>query len=283
MVATNGANYGAGDTILSFFSVDLITWSPVDIIPVMGPDFFPPPASISDLWAPEWHYDSVNEDFVIFWAARGTGIMPTLPTPNCTGTQDFRFAFFYTRTTNWINFTTPQILFDPGCYVTGDGGIDGDIVVDDEGTFTLVYKDARGVGEGHTVEESRGIRLAHSDVLAGPYVYANETISGLLVPTLVEAPQIYPGPDNCTQGSEGRFLYYDCSFWPTPAGWPRPPYGVAWAPAPFVASSANFTFLDGACTANSTDVSFPKDATHGSFLCVSDEEYADITGAYPPA
>lgn len=276
MVTTNGDR---NVNILSFFSVDLITWSPVQELNLMSPPYFNPPAAIGDLWAPEWRYDAVQEDYVLFWAARGTAILPSLPSPNCTGIQDSRFAFFYSRTTDWKTFSQPQIMFDPGCFATGDGGIDGDIVQDDDGKYVLVYKDARGVGEGHAAEVNRGIRLAYSDTLAGPYNYANATVSNLLVPTLVEAPELYPAPDN---GMAGWYLYYDCSFWPTPPGYPRPPYGVAHSPS-LHAATANFTVIPGACTGNSTQVSFPKDATHGSFLCIDQQTYNILIQAFPPS
>jgi hypothetical protein len=133
------------------------------------------------------------------------------------------------------------------------------------------YKDARGVGEGHDVELIRGIRVvaSASSSAAGPYL--NASISQLLVPTLVEGPE-------AVAFNGGWLLYFDCSFWPTPSGYPRPPYGVATIPS---LSDPTYTFVPGSCNANSTDVSFPPAATHGAFICVSDAQEAALKKAFP--
>jgi hypothetical protein len=162
MVATNGANFGGDSSILAWSSTDLITWAAESVVNVMGPSFFPK-GQIGDVWAPEWHADPAG-GYMVFWAARGDGIMPSLPSPGCAGNQSSRFAFFATHTDDFTfaGMTQPTVIFDPGCDATGDGGIDGDIVLDEDGVYTLVYKDARGVGEGHNVEMYRGIRIATS-------------------------------------------------------------------------------------------------------------------------
>jgi hypothetical protein len=276
LVATNGENFGGTPTILHWSSSDLITWSAEQVIDIMGPQFFPPPAAVNDLWAPEWRWDPVTNRYMVFFAARGTGIMPDLPSPNCTGTQSSRFAFFRSFTTDFLNFTTPEVFFDPGCFFTGDGGIDADLVQDENGRYLFVYKDARGVGEGVAVEAHRGIRLAYSDTIDGPYL--NATITDFLVPTLVEAPEIYRVPDNSPLGG-GFFLYFDCSFWPVPSGYPRPPFGVAHSPT---LSQFSFTTLEGSCTGNNTaNMQFPVGATHGSFICISDSQLSALEAAFP--
>jgi hypothetical protein len=126
------------------------------------------------------------------------------------------------------------------------------------------------------VEMYRGIRIATSSTssLYGPY----GNITDLLAPTLVEAPEIYPSPDG---GPGGWFLAFDCSFWPTPSGWPRPPYGLARANT---ISGHSFTTLEGACTGNNTqNMQWPSGATHGSFMCISDAELAALESAFPSA
>ena len=273
MVATNGQNFGGTPTILQWVSDDLIHWSPEHVIDVMGSQFFPPPTTVDDLWAPEWRWDAAKGEFMVFWAARGKGLLPALPSPNCSGQQDYRFGFFQTHTPDFVHFSPPTLFFDPGCYFTGDGGIDGDLVQDEKGQFVFVYKDARGVGEGHGAELKRGVRLATSVGIAGPYT--NASVSDLLVPTLVEAPEVHTAP---TGGPPGYLLYFDCSFWPTPPGQPRPPFGVAHSPS---LAQPVFTTLPGSCTGNSSAVSFPRGATHGSFVCITDQQLQALRSAFP--
>lgn len=54
LVSTNGAGFGNTPTILTWSTADLITYSAEVVADVMGPQFFPPPASVANTWAPEW-------------------------------------------------------------------------------------------------------------------------------------------------------------------------------------------------------------------------------------
>lgn len=165
------------------------------------------------------------------------------------------------------------MIFDPGCNVSGVGGIDGDIKVDENGVFTMVYKDARGTGE-----PVRGVRSAVSSTgkLGGPYL--DSTISPLLATTLVEAPEAVYFPLPSDPGTPRWLLYYDCSFKPTPKGWPRPPYGVSVSPS---LAQPNWTEVPGSCSGDAPDTAFPKGATHGSFVCLSNATLANLMAAFP--
>ena len=270
LVATNG---DANNNVLTWSSADAgVSWSPLRQLNVMQQ--LPAPSQVHELWAPEWIFDEARGAFMLFWAARGTSILPALPRAGCNGTQDYRFGFFYSYTTDWLSFTDPQVLFDPGCHFDGDGGIDGDIVRDEKGRFVLVYKDARGRGEGHDAELLRGIRTVTSDALTGPYLQAD--VSELLVPTLVEAPELHRSP---VAGWAGWFLWFDCSFWPVPSGWERPPYGFAHSDT---LVAPDWHVIPGACTGNTTFTAPPNGATHGSFLCISQDEHDALVARYPP-
>lgn len=279
MVATS--NYGQGTSILTWQSPDLIQWPAESVLDLMGPGKIPANATVEYLWAPEWHWDASTSSYMVFWAAKGSGLLPPVPSAGCAGSDSARFGFFKAYTTDWQTFTSPELLFDPGCYVTGEGGIDGDIVYDQDSPdapWVLVFKDARGTTDGHTAEENRGIRLVRSATLGGPYTNASLSPSWL-VPTLVEAPELVASPD---RGPGGWLLYYDCSFWPTPDGWPRPPYGVAQAPTlNGVGVSHNFSVYPSACTGAGRDLSMPRGATHGSFLCLNDTQLAQLLQAFP--
>jgi hypothetical protein len=268
LVATNGHEFGGTTTILTWTSADLVTWSAEHVVDVMGEAFFPG-AQITDVWAPEWRFDPVSGQYMVFWAARGDNLTAWLPGPcSAPGVNPQRFVFFASLTPDFVTFAQPAVLFDPGCNITdtGDGGIDGDIAIDEAGRPVMIYKDARGANE--TV---RGIRIAASlsGLVTGPYSDASE---GPLLATLVEAPEaVYFG--------DQWLLYYDCSFRPTPPGYPRPPYGVSVSPH---LAPNNFTVVPGACSDTNPALAFPKGMTHGSFLCLTDDELAPVLAAFPP-
>lgn len=264
MVATNGKGFGSTSTIITYTTHDLILYSTefvANVMPVSSP------SEVANLWAPEWAPINNTHSFV-FWAARGDDIL--YPQQPCNNTDMYRFAFYGSITENFRTFTRPEIIFDPGCNMSmpvGDGGIDGDIIKDETGAWVMLYKDARGANE--TV---RGIRMARSSTSSSMGPYYDYTISPLLVPTLVEAPEgVY---------FRGQwFLYYDCSFMPIPDGWDRPPYGVS------ISSSLDkpsFTQVPGACgVGKDWHTSFPKGATHGSFLCINSTMMDALQKAFP--
>lgn len=272
LIATDGDGFGGTPNILYWNSTDGIQWSTEVKLPVMGPQFFPSPDTIVDTWAPEWAWDDASQAFMVYWAAKGTGIMPILPSPSCTGTTDSRFAFFRSYALNMWDISTysqPVVFFDPGCYFEGVGGIDGDIVMDPaSGNRIFFFKDARNTSEAY-----RGIRAAISDNISGPYL--QDTVTDFLAPTLVEAPQLVQSPDN---GPGGHLLYFDCSFWPTPKGWPRPPFGVAHTSN---LTSLQFDTYPGSCTGNSSALAMPWGATHGSFICINDTQLSALQAAFP--
>lgn len=276
LVATNSHGFGGTRTILTWSSSDLITWGGETEAEVMAASFFPPNTTVQDTWAPEFVWDEKAGKYMAFWAARGDGIAP--PLGGCTGTNVDRFVFYGAHTIDFISFGSPFPLFDPGCAFEGDGGIDGNLIWDaTRSLWVLSYKDARGDGEGHGPEELRGIRQVTSLEVSGPYLASN--VSALLVPTLVEAPELVL--DLPLAAEAGPLLYYDCSFFPTPQGYPRPPYGAARAGG---SSLGPFTPLPGACVGNASGTSvvdFPLGATHGSFLCITEDELSALLAAFP--
>lgn len=272
LVSTDGQGFGANPNILTWATRDLVHFGPQHVAPVMDPRQWPG-SSVADTWAPEFAVADAGAPapYFVFWAARGKNLLPAAPsTGPCNNSDAARFAFFGAWTSDFIAFSKPAVFFDPGCNVTtpvGDGGIDGDLVRDENGAWVLAYKDARGAGES-----VRGVRFARSSSgrVDGPYL--DSTVTALQSPTLVEGPELvrFNGAWN---------LYYDCSFVKTPPGWPRPPYGISTSPS--LAAPA-FAELPGACTGSApATMAFPKGATHGSFLCVNASTAAVLRAAFP--
>ena len=268
MVATNGQNFGGVNNILTFSTKDFTSWTQNLVA------FQPENGTVVDTWAPEFVFDVTTDSYLVFSAIQGVNNTSPAYESECVNSNDSRFRFWYSHTSDFITFDHPlQLLFDPGCgdATNGMGGIDGDIQVNDNGQFVLVYKDARGKSE-----DVRGIRLVVSDFLAGPY----GPISPLLAPVHVEAPQLVQTSSIAKGDTKNEWLlYYDCSFFPTPAGFPRPPYGVS---RTSTLSNYSFTQLPGACTGDSSLTSFPLGATHGSFLCLNTSELLQVLTALGP-
>ena len=258
MVATNGARFGGTPTILYWSSDDLVTWSSEQVLPVMQ--------NVSDglqsVWAPEWVWAPERKAYLVFWAARFAD-GHTHEDELCSNPERSRFKFWSSWTTDWSVFSTPTILYDPGCNQSGYapyndsvGGIDGDIVQLADGSYVFYYKDSRGY-HGPDVQLHCGDRYATSSQAGGPYS----------VPSAMVSPYGAEGPE-LIYFNDHWLLFYDCSFHPTPAGYPRPPYGVSVSDT---AVGMEWQEVKGSCTGNSTDVLFPRGATHGSFVCLSDQ------------
>jgi Glycosyl hydrolases family 32 N-terminal domain len=268
MVATNGANFGGVNNILTFSTKDFSSWTQNIVV------FQPVNGTTIDVWAPEFFYDETTASYLIFCAIQGENNTSVEYESSCSNENDSRFRFWYSHTRDFINLDHDlTLMFDPGCNDTtnGMGGIDGDIKVNEQGQFVFSFKDARGRSE-----DVRGIRLAVASSLTGPY----GSISDLLAPVHVEAPELLRVSDVSNGDPQDEWLlFYDCTFFPTPNGWPRPPYGVS-----STTSLSNFSFqqLPGACTGDSSQTAFPKGATHGSFLCVDDAELLKVLSTLGP-
>ena len=228
LVATNGAGFGNTPTILHWSSPDLVQWSPQATLAVMAPLA----ADLAYTWAPEWVWDAERGEHIVFWATQWRAGREHFAA-RCTNSNTARFTFWAVRTADWRTFSAPFELYDPACVPNdyapdqyGDGGIDGDLWLDSAtGSYLLFYKDSRapkptGVGP---MQLTSGVRLAVSQPhnATGFTAAPNATLIG---PWGTEGPELLLVNDT-------RHLYFDCSFQPTPPGYPRPPYGLATAPA----------------------------------------------------
>ena len=291
MVATNGKNTGGGtgttDTILLSESNDLLNWTAWREIPVMAPY----KDDIRHTWAPEWVYDVQAEEYVIFWA---TDWKPGHEhfEPRCDHANLRRFSFWAVRTRDWQFFSEPSLMVDPQCMVAsfapmqyGDGGIDGTIFYDDTtGKYSLFYKDTRAPTDTvdfDTLQHTSGIRVAATSDLSDPTSWTPQPFpaNGTVGPWGTEGPELIRPIDNSLQ------IFFDCSFQPTPPGYPRPPYGVAVAPFPDgLTTSLAWKTVEGSCVGRGDSeslVDFPMGATHGGFLCVSAAQAAAIASKWP--
>jgi hypothetical protein len=197
---------------------------------------------------------------------------------------DRRHLFWSARTTDWEQFSAPEMLFDPSCTAASyspmnysEGGIDGDITRAPDGRYHMVYKDGRSPHKTDvtTLQRTSGARMTVSTDL-----------KHWSVPTpavgLFGTPWGIEGPELLVVNQSTMHLYYDCAWHKLPpdsgSPYPNPPYGVSTAAHPQgFTDAAAWTMVEGSCTAwqknASAEVRFPGGATQGGFICVSEKEY----------
>jgi hypothetical protein len=189
LVATGG---GSPTGMTYTCSRDLLTWDAPRSLPVMDSV-----SGTKNVWAPEFIYDPTTENYLLYWSS-SLGRF---------GWDESRI--WCARTTDFIAFTPPHVLFDPGFSV-----IDATIVPW-RGTFYMFFKDERF---GHLHGERRSIRLATAPRLEGPYA----TATGPITPTITEGPSVrhLPGRatwcllyDYCMDNSYGVSLSDDLYTW----------------------------------------------------------------------
>jgi sucrose-6-phosphate hydrolase SacC (GH32 family) len=87
-------------------SRDLIHWTNEKAVPAMRDE----PAA-RNCWAPEIFYDVAYKQYLVFWS---TTIPGRYPDTDKTGDDGYNHRIYYTKTTDFVNFTPAKLLYDPG-------------------------------------------------------------------------------------------------------------------------------------------------------------------------
>jgi len=187
-----------------------------------------------NIWAPEWFYDDETGDYVLFWSSSFKDA----------GWKESRL--WYSRTSDWKNFTPAKVLFEPSYSV-----IDGTLLKHEE-TYCLFHKEEEfGVKTG----ERRAIRLATSKHLEGPYeIVEGHLNDGQIVPVITEGPTVIKDPVR-----PGWLLYYDYCM--------TNRFGASSSP-----DLMNWKVVD--------DANFPPDARHGCVSVLTSKEAAALIHKY---
>ena len=189
---------------------------------------------------------------MIFWTTRW------LPTANLTDKfhpscdnkataekgNSSRFSQWHTRTKDWHTFSDPTQLIDFDCMMAsvspmelGDGGYDTNIVYHPgDKLYRAYFKSMQApslqVGgkpwDDQNIQPYSGVHVVTSPDLKSwslPQPAPHGGDSRMIGPWGVEGPELLVFNDT-------MHLYYDCSFQPTPPGFPKAPYGVSTAPYP---------------------------------------------------
>lgn len=140
-------------------SKDLIHWSEQKRIPAMDSV-----ASTVNVWAPEWFYDDVKDQYMIVYSS-------CVPDKNFeVGVEDVNnnHRLYYVTTKDFETFSGPKLLYDPGFSC-----IDATIVKRGEQDYVMVLKD--------NTRPNRNLKVAFAKDAEGPYTAASEPFTGFLV------------------------------------------------------------------------------------------------------
>jgi hypothetical protein len=179
LIATGGSHdadarkkYGPSCTFAT--SKDLIHWQFEQSLYLMKDVKNEAGELVNNIWAPEFYYDELAKEYTIFWSS----------TFEDAGWKKSRL--WYAKTKDWKTFSTAKVLFAPSYSV-----IDGTIIKD-KNTYYLFHKEEEfGVKTG----ERRGIRVATSDKIEGPYkIYDGPLNGGQIAPTITEGPSVMKDP-----------------------------------------------------------------------------------------
>ncbi len=154
-----------GVTIGHATSRDLRHWSPQRAVPVMATV-----AGTRNCWAPEAVWDARRRRFVVFWSSTVTGQFAETAGTSESG---YNHRLWYVTTRDFVTFSAPQVLYDPGFSV-----IDGTFAQAPDGALHLIVKD-------ETLHPPRKyLQVARARSATGPF----GTLSTPFTPSWVEGP-----------------------------------------------------------------------------------------------
>ncbi|MFH5183363.1 LamG-like jellyroll fold domain-containing protein [Paenibacillus sp. TAB 01] len=157
-------------------SDDLIHWTEEKALPVMKEI----PDTVNS-WAPEFAYDPVRNDFLVYWASS-------------TGKDLSNSKHYCARTKDWTTFSQTDLFYDPG-FQTIDASL-----AEHDGKYYMAIKDESHVYEPLKYPHPPMNFLAVSDELAGPY----EILPGVQTPDYTEGPEFL-----WVDSKRKWLLYYD--------------------------------------------------------------------------
>ncbi|RVU03180.1 1,4-beta-xylanase [Mucilaginibacter limnophilus] len=223
-----------GPTCLYATSTDLIHWKAEAYLHLMKDVRNESGALVRNIWAPEFFYDEATKEYMLFWSSSFEDA----------GWKKSRL--WYCKTKDWKTFTKARVLFNPPYSV-----IDGTLKKD-KNTYYLVHKEEEF---GATTGERRGIRLATSNNIEGPYeVFYGDLNKGQIAPTITEGPSVMPDPLKA-----GWLLLYDYPM--------ADRYGIS-------------SSTDLKQWGIETDIVIPPDARHGSVSRITVKEAEALRKAF---
>ena len=193
--AWNGVMSGVGYAS----STDLIHWSDDLFLPVMSHE----PGALN-VWAPEIFFDHTQDRYMIFWSSTIPG---RFPKTHGFGDGEFNHRIYYTTTANFENFTTAELLIDPGFNC-----IDATINKVADGRYLMFLKNET------LMPPRKNIVMSKAQAPGGPWSKASKPITPPGVwsegPTAIRINDVwYVYFDRYTMGSFGLITSPDLKTW----------------------------------------------------------------------
>ena len=239
-MSTGGGSAGkreiVGPSCLYVTSEDLINWQVEGPLALMKDVRNEEGALAGNIWAPEWFYDEGTGEYMLFWSSSFKDA----------GWKESRL--WYCKTRDWKTFTPAKVLFAPPYSV-----IDGTLLKHN-GIYYLFHKEEEF---GAKTGERRGIRVATSNSLEGPYdkIIEGPLNEGQIVPVITEGPTAVKD-----LVGNGWLLLYDYCM--------TDRFGVSYSP-----DLINWSIEEDAC--------FPSAARHGCISIINAKEARKLMEAYP--
>lgn len=150
-------------------STNLLDWSEQKFLPVMKTV-----PGTQNCWAPETVYDAKNQQYVIFWSSDVAGRFP-----GTVSTNRMNNRAYYITTKDFVTFSEPKVLFDPGF-----DNIDSTLI-EAGGKYHLVFKE----GDQQSNGKWGPIHVATAEQPLGPYTLQPEPLITQRAegPTLIHA------------------------------------------------------------------------------------------------
>ena len=172
LLATNG---WACTSIIHAVSDDLLDWSALRLVPVMGDV-----PGARNAWAPEFFVDAGSGDHIVTWSSAVGGDAAAWADQGRISTETMDHRIWCCVTRHFESWSPPRLWFDPGYTV-----IDA-TVTRRNGRWMMAFKDERG--HNHSPAPYKGIRISGFDSSFGPFDPPSEIVSDAPAegPTFVE-------------------------------------------------------------------------------------------------
>jgi hypothetical protein len=205
-------------SILMWDSTDLINWSNQRLVEVA-------PSNANNAWAPQMTYDPINNNYMVYWSSRLD--------------VNWHHRIYKATTTDFVNFSAPSILYETDYTV-----IDGDIVPNSDGTYTMIIKDER--------DDYKRMYSVTSSQVDGPYSNMSEAIT----------PYGTEGPTTFKLTGENKWVMYYDFYWDGYFG------------------ASHTTDLVNWTTYGTEEFSLPLGVRHGSVLPITGAEMDALINAW---
>lgn len=212
--------------LMMWESEDLLHWSEEKELP-LGKE------GTGCHWAPDIIFDKKTQEYILHWSS------PRLD-------KDLKMCIYYSRTKDFVNFTSPELLYEKE-----DAGIIDSCMVEHDGVFYLWVKSEKN---------PCGVIMLKSDSITGPFERMYDFDEEMN--KLEGGAEVYEAPTACLMEDGSYNLFLDF-------------FGKKGKGQGYVSFHAE-DIATGKFIRSDEDFSYPYGFKHGTILPISEEEYERI-------